>query len=116
MPQAPSTLAVIAAASTAASPDDAVTGNTLIVVEYPGEASERVYWKGEQVGIVDNSRPQARSTTHPQFTMLVDGSRIAYGNPQSPEVTTFQFRGETLYNHGGGFRVGYDAAANRPVF
>jgi hypothetical protein len=109
-------LSVVAAASTAASPDDAVTGNTLIVVEYPGEPNGRVYWKGEQVGTIDHSRPMARSITNPQFTMLIDGRQVVYGNPSDPMAASFTFRGETLYNHGGGFKVSYNAASNRPVF
>ncbi len=111
----PSQLDVVAAASTAASPDNAVTGNTLVVVEYPGEQNGRVYWKGQQVGTIDPSRPMARSTTHPQLTMLIGGRQVTYGNPSDPSAS-FTFQGETLYNHGGGFRVDYDAAANRPVF
>jgi hypothetical protein len=116
MSEVPNYLYVKAAASIAASPGDAVTGNTLIVVEYPGEENWRVYWKGQQVGTIDYSRPVSRSTDHPRFTMLIDGRQVAYGNPANPTAATFTFQGETLYNHGGGFRVKYDAATNRPVF
>lgn len=115
MSEAPNRLSVIAAASTAASPDDATTGNTLIVVEYPGEDAGRVYWKGQQVGIIDRSRPMARSIDYSQFTMLIGGQRAVYGNAANP-TATFTFQGETLHNHGGGFKVNYDAAKDRPVF
>lgn len=109
-------LRVIGAASTTPNYGEAVTENTLAVVGYPGEDVERIYWKGERLdGTIDHTKPMARSTTHPFFTMMIEGESITFG---SSDATTnaFEFRGETLYVYGGGFPVSYDEEADRPVF
>lgn len=116
MSDSPTRLSVVAGDSTSADPEGAVPENTLIVAEYPGENEERIYWKGKRLnGTIDHTQPMARSNTHPHFTMLIDGQPVVFGSG-GVDDTPFVFRGETLYVHGGGFKIDYDAKADCPVF
>jgi hypothetical protein len=112
MTETPDSLSIIAGASTVTDPQEAVTGNTLIVVEYPGE-EPRIYWRGVRLnGTIDYTQPMAKGS---HFTMLIDGERVVFGTGDIYNPT-FEFRGETLHVLPAAGRVNYDAEADRPVF